>query len=482
MLTLQRDNIDDLSKSISVAKLPKSFQHAIKIVASLGGQYLWIDSLCIIQDCPTDWTRESTLMGSIYENALCNISAHAAENSHDGCYTTRDPLRFSPCKILSTSNYNLYAAIPRMEVTEYAVLEESRLSSRGWTFQETLLSARILHLGQSGIYWSCREGYATEMEAQGERGPIGNTESMGCMFGPSSRVSADEVGPTQVLYKHFLDLSVRNNDGRDWVSHEEDIFNGKSWDDWANAWYVVVKQYSKRSLTKPEDRIVALSAVAQRIARLSGNRYAAGLWKEHFVHNLLWFTGTDCELFGLSAEYRGPSWSWASVDGEIRHLVFHQDVNGMWIMDLATVIDISVSTHEIDTQETGRILGASCTIKGSLASATKLINRHASLPARKKDFGTVDLNSHCYVYVYPDSTGSWPISETLFLMPLRQIGHITATVLGIILQIDESEPSGQRYRRVGAFEAHGIELGESEDDIRDNRVLGTFSEQDVTII
>ena len=484
ILTLQRDNIDELSKSISVAKLPKSFQHAIKVVALLGGQYLWIDSLCIIQDCPTDWTRESTAMGSIYENALCNISAHAAENSHDGCYTIRDPLRFSPCKILSTSNLNLYAAIPRSGVTEYAVLKVSRLSSRGWTFQETLLSARILHFGQSGIYWSCREGYATEMEAQGSKSPVGKiTASMGCMFGPSSTVSVDKVGPPQVLYKHFLDMKLKNRH-ENFVRHETDLFNGKSWDDWADAWYAVVKQYSKRSLTKPGDKIVALSAVAQRIARLSGKRYAAGLWKEHFLHNLLWFTGQDCELFGLPAEYRGPSWSWASVDGEISHLVFHQRTSGMMVIYLATVIDIAVSTHEIDTQQTGRILGASCTIRGSLASATELINRHAS-PSVKKTIGFVEWNRDCRVKVYPDSTGYLPISEKRFLMPLRQIGQVTVFVLGIILQIDESETSGRRYRRVGAFEARLTVRevpGESDYDIRDSRVLGTFSEQDVIII
>lgn len=431
-------------------------------------------------------------MGSIYENALCTISAHAAKNSHDGCYTSRDPLRFSPCKLLSTSNHVLYAAVPRSEATEYEVLRHSRLSSRGWTFQETLLSARILHLGQPGIYWSCREGYATEIQARGSAGLL-----EGCIFGPSSTVSADKVGPPQVLYKHFLDMELENQ-YKNFVPHEIDLFNGKSSDEWADAWYVVVWQYSQRSLTKPEDKIVALSAVAQRIARLSGKRYTAGLWKKHFIHNLLWFIVQDSELFRVPAEYRGPSWSWVSVDGEIRHLLFGFR-SGEITTQLARVIDISVSTHEIDTQETGRIFGASCTIRCSLASATELINRYASLSAKKKGFRTVRLNRYSYVNVYPDSTGYWPISDKLFLMPLRQIGEMEGTVFGLILQIDESETwrrrypgsgrryrrSGQRYRRVGAFGFYSKRrqgFGGWDHDIRDSRVLGTLSKRDIVII
>jgi Heterokaryon incompatibility protein (HET) len=79
---------------------------------------LWIDSLCIIQDCLNDWARELVVMGSIYENAVCTISAHAASNSHYGCYETRDPLRYSLCRVLSTANHTLYAAIPLGDVTE----------------------------------------------------------------------------------------------------------------------------------------------------------------------------------------------------------------------------------------------------------------------------------------------------------------------------------------------------------------------------
>lgn len=51
---------------ILLSDLPPNFQDAIMITKELGYQYLWIDSLCIIQDSPEDWRAESVKMGSVY--------------------------------------------------------------------------------------------------------------------------------------------------------------------------------------------------------------------------------------------------------------------------------------------------------------------------------------------------------------------------------------------------------------------------------
>lgn len=127
-------------------------------------------------------------------------------------------------------------------------------------------------------------GICNGIEVQGSIGPIGNIDSLGCIFGPYSPVLADRVGPVWILYKHFLDMSEATD-------LRFDMFSGKSGDEWANVWFKAVEQYTKRSLTQRDDRVVAISAVAQRTEMLSRHRYAAGLWEEHFLHNLLWFTG-----------------------------------------------------------------------------------------------------------------------------------------------------------------------------------------------
>jgi hypothetical protein len=50
--------------------LPRLFQDAILITRRIGYRYLWIDSLCIVQDSPNDWRQEMTRMGSIYKHCV----------------------------------------------------------------------------------------------------------------------------------------------------------------------------------------------------------------------------------------------------------------------------------------------------------------------------------------------------------------------------------------------------------------------------
>ncbi|KAK7718842.1 hypothetical protein SLS57_005952 [Botryosphaeria dothidea] len=72
--------------------LPKTFRDAITVVRSLGFRYIWIDSLCIVQDDLDEWLRESEQMGVIYERAALTIAACHAKNSTEGCFFDRTPV------------------------------------------------------------------------------------------------------------------------------------------------------------------------------------------------------------------------------------------------------------------------------------------------------------------------------------------------------------------------------------------------------
>jgi Heterokaryon incompatibility protein (HET) len=72
--------------------VPKTFEDAIVVTRKLHVQYLWIDSLCIIQDDPEDWGTESLLMDQVYKNALLNIAATAASDSSGGLFYSRPHL------------------------------------------------------------------------------------------------------------------------------------------------------------------------------------------------------------------------------------------------------------------------------------------------------------------------------------------------------------------------------------------------------
>lgn len=93
-LTLTSAPLQTFMTSIPTDKLPLTFMDAIKIALKLGCEYLWIDSLCIIEDDEADWIRESANMGNIYRNGICNIAALGARNDHEGCFAERSISRF----------------------------------------------------------------------------------------------------------------------------------------------------------------------------------------------------------------------------------------------------------------------------------------------------------------------------------------------------------------------------------------------------
>ncbi|KAF7941607.1 uncharacterized protein EAE97_006444 [Botrytis byssoidea] len=80
---------------IRKADLPATFQDAISVVRALGLRFIWIDSLCIVQDSLDDWKHESVLMASIYSNCYVNIAATGAADSSKGCLAPRNPLHRS---------------------------------------------------------------------------------------------------------------------------------------------------------------------------------------------------------------------------------------------------------------------------------------------------------------------------------------------------------------------------------------------------
>ena len=60
---------------------------------ALNIRYLWIDSLCIVQNSVEDWMEESSLMGSIYKHAFCTIASSWGTNDERGCFVDRAPLQ-----------------------------------------------------------------------------------------------------------------------------------------------------------------------------------------------------------------------------------------------------------------------------------------------------------------------------------------------------------------------------------------------------
>ena len=83
-LKTMKKTLDDHQKGIPMTVLPKTLRDAMTVTCRLLFRYMWIDSLCIIQDDPSDWATEAAHMGDIYMNSTFTITGHAAEYADDG--------------------------------------------------------------------------------------------------------------------------------------------------------------------------------------------------------------------------------------------------------------------------------------------------------------------------------------------------------------------------------------------------------------
>lgn len=167
---------DMTTTGTSFAKLPKSFQDAIRLSRFLGVNYLWIDSLCIIQDSPggQDWKEESKTMTKIYQNSRCNIAASASTGPTLGCFYPRDPFLVHPMKITLCSAQKpdigretdspdaLQTYLFSNPLAWSENIEWAPLNKRAWVLQERVLSLRQLNCGHEQLLWECHENVACE--------------------------------------------------------------------------------------------------------------------------------------------------------------------------------------------------------------------------------------------------------------------------------------------------------------------------------
>lgn len=71
---LLQENLEEFKIEVQLTQLPTKYKDAIRIARALGFQYLWIESLCIIQNSLEDWKAEALKMAAVYGRTSFNIS------------------------------------------------------------------------------------------------------------------------------------------------------------------------------------------------------------------------------------------------------------------------------------------------------------------------------------------------------------------------------------------------------------------------
>ncbi|KAF8454835.1 heterokaryon incompatibility protein-domain-containing protein, partial [Kalaharituber pfeilii] len=285
------ENYTAMKNSITVADLPQTFQDAISITRGIGIQYLWIDSLCILQDAPDDWTRESATMGLVYANAICTVSATAANNSEKGCFFPKKQFFDDPSCILRRQRgfslvvrSSIQQQVPVVTEMFNEFVEQAPVTTRAWTFQERVLTSRILHFCDGFVFFECNTLRASEYHVDGVPYPRrSNVRTEGALVSATQVPQFGTISEPQQLEFH-------------------------------KSWYEMVERYSIRNLTEQKDKVMAIAGVGDFIQHCSGLKFVAGLWEEILPFNLLWtLEGSPDKRPSRSV----PTWSWASVNGTI---------------------------------------------------------------------------------------------------------------------------------------------------------------------
>lgn len=253
---------------------------AITAAWRVGLRYIWIDSYCIIQDDELDWYRAAASMGEIYENAFITLSATTATDGA-GLFSQIDPIHLGhPITKLEQTPVFIRRCLyhPRLAAEKRnrehfnlpADVDRSTLS-RGWVFQERILSRRFIHFLKDELFWECRESTWCQCRSQEEN----------------------------------------------WKKRRANVPRVLESLDWAD----LIREYCGTVFTYEKDRLQALSGVARRYGAIHGKTFLAGMWFEDLPATFSW--KWDCFLLG----YRKPrplgrtvaSWSWTflSTQGEL---------------------------------------------------------------------------------------------------------------------------------------------------------------------
>lgn len=317
-LTAQTINL--WQTEIPMEALPQTFRDAVVVTRALGIDYLWIDSLCILQDNPEDWASESSRMADVYANAVVTIAADQSSGCNGGIFAERDkgevyalPIKLSPC----SCNYcTIFARWKRSR--SYPFLRHSAdhapqrygLNSRGWTYQERLLSRRVLHFTPSELAWECTKEASCECRLHGTvpKQYLVFRRAFVSPIEKRKQANKDEITRDALREAHGPLFDEAGGNPSNLAQLQ---------------WELVVFEFTARSLTVKTDRLTALAGIASLLCHCTSQEYYFGVLSGHAVRGLLWRyrpntqeTHRKCISRRLPAGF-APSWSFGSIVGRV---------------------------------------------------------------------------------------------------------------------------------------------------------------------
>jgi len=434
-------NTHGYKKAIPFDILPKTFQDAITVTRLLGVPYLWLDCLCIVQDDATDWEKEAAKMASIFENAVCTITAATAENCHAGLGISALLPPATQFELPSTANP---PHILRFSARRPGELGNTRdrypwsvLHTRGWILQEIILSRRIVHFLEGGLLWQCH----TRVESE------------------DGEAAAHESNPHRVnLHSGPLQSLLPANDA-----------------DFSAMWWSTVTDYSRRKLTYPTDNMAAFSGITKFFSTFSANEPVLGLWRSYLPYHLAWHATSRSPATRNS---RIPSWSWFSIahsEATIDHPAHHH----LGFAYAATVRGAAISWS--GEPLTSPLLRGTVTLRTRLTSLTRIARgmiRDFTIPewARAQVSLSLDLTR--------DSVPAVRVYQKIFEVVLLYIqsGRAAGPWRISYLVVEQAGARKGEFRRIGVAAVTGFPPSDTDEAVVQRVLQNMSKEVDIALV
>ncbi|KAM6478189.1 heterokaryon incompatibility protein-domain-containing protein [Trichoderma sp. SZMC 28011] len=302
------------------AKLPLLIRDAMAVTRAMGFRYLWVDRYCIDQNNPTVKHEQIRQMDVIYGNAEVTIIAAAGQDENYGLSGV------GRNRTTTTQTVHIGDVAVTWQLKDpQAAIKSSQWSTRGWTFQEAILSRRRLVFTEQQVYFECNamntfESLDIPLNSLHTDDKSKSHQDLRCgIFGRSRRkefggVILEEQGPNEVFGRYLSN----------------------------------VEEYSSRKLTYAEDSLNAFRGIAQHfwyrkyaVHNIWGMGYRMDLRKRtpSFVQSLTWRHAKNCWDLSQSPQRRPqfPSWSWAGWEGEVEYL-FMASKRSSWFKNLLSAV------------------------------------------------------------------------------------------------------------------------------------------------
>ncbi|CAK7200914.1 hypothetical protein SEUCBS139899_003614 [Sporothrix eucalyptigena] len=339
----------DPQRGIELAALPQTIQDAVLVCRRLQVRYLWIDALCIIQDDDDDWRREAAQMCNVYQRSHITIAAHRASACQHGFLGTQEFGQNEYQTVLWTDDVRKNQdgsrldgqrkkMILRAQHKNIHSLPTAPLGMRAWTLQEVVLPRRILHFFEYEMAWECQTTHH-------------------CECGDTTGFEAPHLPMLGLALR-----AVENDDiKKDGMDHSRLAKLN---------WMSLVEQYSRRSLTRLSDKLIAMDGLARMVERATSSAgdgipssrmakfsldntvirpaYVEGLFVADFAQQLMWGVSQNSLLASsppsssppqptarrLSPLLYAPSWSWASIDAPVGYsMIYSEKAESLIIVD-----------------------------------------------------------------------------------------------------------------------------------------------------